>query len=234
MSIDGSGTSPTARSGQEPGPRWLLPLECLAVALVFWLDAVHVLPVSKTPWLLLVGWGSLWARGVRWRDVGLKRGPPARRLAYLGIVGGVVLETFQLTITQPLAARLVGAAPDLHQLAALEGDVMRLVIGMALVWSLVAFGEELFWRGYLVNRLVGVLGQWRAPYSLAVAIAAALFGLAHAYQGAAGVVVESVSGLILGATYLGCDRNLAIPIAIHGVVDTIDVILAFVGRLPGT
>jgi uncharacterized protein len=223
-----------AGNGQRPGPSWLLGVECLVVTAVFYLDAAHHLPVSKTPWLLLLGWASLRLRGVRWRDVGLRRGPGLRRLVYLGVMGGIALETFQLTITQPLVIRLLGGQPDLHQFASIEGDAAKLALYLLLAWTLAAFGEELVWRGYLLNRVVGLLGRCRTPYSLGLAIVSVLFGLAHAYQGTPGVVVESVSGLILGAAYLGCDRNLSIPIAVHGVVDTIDVVLAYLGQLPGT
>ena len=221
-------------TGQERGPAWLVVAEVLGVALLFALDATHHLWVSKTPWLLLLGWASLRLRGLRWRDVGFRRGPGLRRLAYLGIVGGIALETLQLTITQPLITRLLGAEPDLHQLADLEGNLPRLALYLLFAWTLVAFGEELVWRGYVFNRLLGLLGRWRATYSLGLVLTSVLFGLAHAYQGAPGVLVESVSGLILGAAYLGCDRNLAVPIAVHGVVDTIDVLLGYFGQLPGT
>jgi hypothetical protein len=212
---------------------WLLAAEVVGVALLFALDATHHLWVSKTPWLLLIGWASLHLRGRGWRDVGLRRGPGLRRLAYVGIVGGIALETLQLTITQPLVARLTGAEPDLHQLSGLAGNLPRLGLYLLFSWTLAAFGEELVWRGYVFNRLLGLLSGRRASYSLALALTSVLFGLAHAYQGAPGIIVETVSGLILGAAYLGCDRNLAVPIAVHGVVDTIDVVLAYFGQLPG-
>ncbi len=224
----------TLPGGQERGPWWLLGTEAAVIAAVFALDATGHVPVSKTPWLLLLGWVSLRLRGARWRDVGFRRGPRAGRLAYLGIMGGIALETFQLTITQPLVVRALGAQPDLQQFANLAGDLPRAALYLVLVWVIAAFGEELVWRGYVFNRLVGLLGWIRAPYSAALAIASLMFGVAHFHQGLPGVVVDSVGGLILGAAYVGCDRNLAIPIAVHGVVDTIDVVLGYLGQLPGT
>jgi uncharacterized protein len=224
----------TLPAGQERGPRWLLGAECLVAVAVFALDASGHVPVSKTPWLLLLGWVSLRLRGARWRDVGLRRGPGLRRLAYLGIMGGVALETFQLTITQPLVVRALGATPDLQQFANLAGNLPRAALYLLLVWVIAAFGEELVWRGYVLNRVIGLLGRFRAPYSVALVMASLMFGLAHFHQGLPGVVIESVGGLVLGAVYLGCDRNLAIPIAVHGVVDTIDVVLGYLGQLPGT
>jgi len=221
-------------AGAERGPWWLLAAEVAIVTSAFALDAAGYVPVSKTPWLLLLGWVSLRLRGARWSDVGFRRGPRLRRLVYLGVMGGIVLETFQLTITQPLVVRALGSPPDLRQFADLADDLPRAALYLVLVWVIAAFGEELVWRGYVFDRIVGLVGRVRAPYSVALVITSLLFGLAHFHQGPPGVVIESVGGLILGAVYLGCDRNLAVPIAVHGVVDTIDVVLGYLGQLPGT
>ncbi len=229
-----AGSEGVAAAAEERGPWSLIAVECLAIALVFWLDAAHHVPISKTPWLLLLGWLSLRLRGARWRDVGLRCGPGPRRLLYLGVVGGIALETFQLTITQPLVVRVLGVPPDLQPFASLAGDLPRAALLLLFVWTFAAFGEELVWRGYLLNRVLGLLRHSRAPYFVGLVIVSALVGLAHFHQGLPGVVIESVGGLILGAAYLGCDRNLAVPIAVHGVVDTIDVVLGYLGELPGT
>jgi hypothetical protein len=58
------------------------------------------------------------------------------------------------------------------------------------------------------------------------------FGLAH-YQGITGVIDEGLMGLLLGVIYLRSGRNLAIPIIAHGIGDSIDFILIFLGKYPG-
>ena len=65
----------------------LLPLEAALFAVIFWGDEAGYVPLSKTPFLFLVAWGSLRLRGLRWRDVGLQI--PARwpRIAAFGIAG---------------------------------------------------------------------------------------------------------------------------------------------------
>jgi hypothetical protein len=57
--------------------------------------------------------------------------------------------------------------------------------------------------------------------------------MAHANQGMTGVIEEGIAGLWLGILYLGTGRNLAVPIIAHGVADTIDVVLIFLGKYPG-
>jgi hypothetical protein len=59
------------------------------------------------------------------------------------------------------------------------------------------------------------------------------FGLAHAYQGLTGILDEGLVGLLLGLVYLGAKRNLAVPIIAHGIGDSIDFLLIFLGKYPG-
>jgi hypothetical protein len=53
--------------------KWLAIVEFLIVALIFYADHRKLIPISKTPDLLLLGWISLRVRRLRWRDVGLTR-----------------------------------------------------------------------------------------------------------------------------------------------------------------
>jgi hypothetical protein len=47
-------------------------------------------------------------------------------------------------------------------------------------------------------------------------------------------MIENVgNGLLLGALYLVCGRNLAVPMIAHAVTDTLDVALMYVGKHPG-
>jgi ankyrin repeat protein len=59
------------------------------------------------------------------------------------------------------------------------------------------------------------------------------FGLAHAYQGVTGIIDEGLSGLLLGVIYLRTGRNLSVPIIAHGIGDSIDFVLIFLGEYPG-
>ena len=59
------------------------------------------------------------------------------------------------------------------------------------------------------------------------------FGYAHAYQGITGIIDEGLSGILLGLLYLGTGCNLSVPIIAHGVTDTVDVLLIFLGKYPG-
>jgi len=47
-------------------------------------------------------------------------------------------------------------------------------------------------------------------------------------------MIENIwNGLLLGALYLVCGRNLAVPVIAHAVGDTLDFILIYLGKYPG-
>jgi uncharacterized protein len=213
--------------------RWLALFEFLLVGLIFYADHRKLIPVSKTPELLLLGWISLRVRKLGWRAVGLTRYRTWLMTIAIGVALGALLETFQLLVTQPILARLLGRQPDLELFRMLTGNIKMTLLFIALSWTLAAFGEELVWRGYLMNRVADLLGRRRRSWMLSLLIVSIMFGLAHGYQGLTGWIEEGLAGLALGLMYLGTGNNLVVPIVAHGVCDTIDMVLIFFGKMPG-
>lgn len=210
--------------------KWLIPVELALVSLVFVADAHHLIPVSKTPFLLLLAWGSLRLRGLRWRDMGLSRYRDWRTTLLLGIGSGVLMELIELFVTQPLLIRLTGKQPDLSDFYALNGNLKLTGLALLLTWTLAAFGEEMVWRGYLMNRVADLGNRSRIAWAASLVLVNSAFGFAHSYQGITGIIDEGFMGLLLGLLYLA--TNLSVPIVAHGVADTIDVLLLFSGKYP--
>jgi uncharacterized protein len=211
----------------------LLVVEILVIATVFHLDYIGLLPVSKTPYLFLLGWASLRWRGLRWKDVGLTVNQSVLKLVAIGLAVGVAMEALELFATQPLLIRLLNRAPDLHELRPLVGNMKLLILGIVLAWALAAFGEETVWRGYLLNRCADVLGRSTAAWIVSAIFITMLFGLAHFPQGMTGVVENVIDGAILGGVYFATGRNLIAPIIAHGIQDSVDVLLIYAGWYPG-
>jgi uncharacterized protein len=151
----------------------------------------------------------------------------------LGVVYGVGLELFDLFGKQPLLTRLLGKPPDLSGFPAVRGNLKYALLIIVLIWVLAAFGEELVYRGYLMNRIADLGRGTRTAWIMSLLLISALFGFSHYHQGLTGIVEEGSDGLILGLMYLAYRRNLAIPIVTHGVCDTIDIVLLFLGKYPG-
>jgi uncharacterized protein len=208
-------------------------IELLVVATVFHLDYLGLLPVSKTPYLFLLGWISIRLRGQRWKDVGLKLDQPFPKLLVIGVVVGVAMEALELFATQPLLTKILGQGPDLEQYRRLIGNTQLLILGIVLSWVLAAFGEETVYRGYLTNRVAGIFGASKTAWIVAAVLITLLFGLAHFPQGPTGIIENIIDGGILAALYFVTGRNLWAPIIAHGIQDTVDVLLIYLGVYPG-
>lgn len=207
--------------------------EFVVVVLIFVADARHLIPLSKTPFLLLFGWLSLWLRKIGWRSLGLKLYRNWKTSIVLGVAAGVLLEAIELFITQPMLVRWLGKQPDLDVFRALHGNLKWTLLAVTGAWTLAAFGEEMVYRGYLMNRVADLFNRTRRAWIISLIAVHIAFGLAHAYQGLTGIIDEGLMGLLLGIIYLRTDRNLTVPIIAHGVGDTIDFLLIFFGKYPG-
>jgi len=186
---------------------------------------------SEIPFLLLFGWLSLRLRGLGWQAVGLKRPARWRRALLLGIAVGIMCQFSSLLLS--LIVWLTGKPLDLSRFAPIEANVFLLLLALVKVWTLTAFGEELVYRGYLMNRVAELAGGSQMAWAVSLAVVSVLFGVGHLYQGVSGVVASILGGLVYGALYLWTGRNLWASIIAHGVFDTVAFILIFWGKYPG-
>jgi membrane protease YdiL (CAAX protease family) len=212
---------------------WLSLAEFAIVAALFYADLHHHIYVSKTPYLFLLGWVSLRLRGLRWKDVGFAR-PDSWGMALLwGPAAGLAMEALELLVTQPLLAHWIGKMPDLSDFGDMVGNVKLLAIYLVLVWTFGVLGEEIVYRGYLMNRVAGVFRDGKANWMLSLVVVSIAFGCAHIDQGSTGMIENVLNGLMLGGLYLACGRNLAVPLIAHALGDTIDFVLIYLGKYPG-
>ena len=212
----------------------LVLAELAAVAAIFIADqpGLHLIWFSKTLYLLALAWTSLLMRGMDWRDVGFRITRNWPLLVFFGLVAGILMEGLELFLTQPWLQQLTGQGPDLSALDGLVGDPTQFALGLALTWTLAAFGEELVWRAWLLNRLTDLVGRRWWGWAISLSAVSAVFGLAHLYQGVTGVAENAIDGALLGLVYLASGRNLWAAIIAHGVTDSVDLTLMFTGHYP--
>jgi membrane protease YdiL (CAAX protease family) len=211
----------------------LLPVELLLIVALFWADERGWIPLSKTPFLLAVAWGSMWLRGVSWRDAGLSLPPRWRRVVLIGVAAGIAMWLLEFFVTMPLLHRVLGYWPDLTTFNDLVGSIELLVIYLALNWVLAAFGEEMVWRGYALPRVAQFCGSGTRAWIVALVVVNVAFGLAHLYQGPSGVIQATIGGVLLGILYIATGRNLVAPVLAHGIGNSIDFTVMYLGLYPG-
>jgi membrane protease YdiL (CAAX protease family) len=130
-------------------------------------------------------------------------------------------------LTMPIVIRLTGQPIDRSQFDVLRGNVSALLLGLIVVWTLAAFGEELIFRGYLMNTLARAFRDQNLGWILACFINSVLFGIGHMYQGVSGVIMLGMVGLLYALFYLGSGRNLWVPVLMHGLYDTSAFLVIF-------
>ncbi len=158
-----------------------------------------------------------------WQVAGLDRsGVEWDRMA--GMVLGLVIGTTAAILIARIRSNQTGAAQAiapawwrklLPDFSALLPGTMR----ERLLWAAVAISagicEEIVFRGWLLSTLHGTL---RLNGTALILVAAVLFGLAHSYQGIAGVVLTGLAGVLFCGLYVVTGSLLA-PILLHIVID---------------
>lgn len=170
----------------------------LAVLILVGHNIVHVVPFSETPFILLLGWISLRLRGLRWRSIGLVKPASWRRTVFIAVVAAIGLQLLSTFVTEPLITLVTHQPTDLSQFKPLVGNAKLLGIYLLLIWTLAAFGEELVYRGYILNRMADLGDRTPRAWAISLLAVSCLFGLGHFYQGPTGMVDTGITSLILG------------------------------------
>jgi membrane protease YdiL (CAAX protease family) len=212
--------------------KWLILVELILVVLIYVARSKHIIKVSSIPPMILLAWVSLRLRGLRWRSVGLSLYRNWKITLGWGLVAGLVLEAFQLFVSQPFLIHVLKKPPHLEDFRSLTGNLKMTLLLIVLVWILAAFGEEMVYRGYFMNRVADIFHGTRAAWIISLFVVHIFFGLSHFRQGITGILDEGLAGFLLALLYLRTGRNLAIPIVAHGIQDTIDLILFYLAKYP--
>jgi CAAX amino terminal protease family. len=151
------------------------------------------------------------------------RHPAASLLA--GLALGMALKLALKSIAMPLLG-----APAINQTYHyVVGNAATLPWLIATVLINAAFGEEVFFRGYLFERLGALLGASRAALLATVLITSGLFALAHYQdQGLPGVEQASMTGLVLGGIY-AWRKEIWLPMIVHAAYDLTAILLIYMG-----
>lgn len=176
-------------------------------------------------WALVAALLGLWAwRGRPWELLGIS-GAEGRFL-WLGLALAAVVVVVLLAQVVQLRGRPEAREEVESQLGDV-GDILPRtpgeMRGFAAVSLTAGICEELLFRGFLIAWLVSLsgLGEWPAMLLIAVA-----FGVAHFYQGAAGVLKTGLAGAFLGALYL-LTGSLLVPVVVHALIDLLQGYAAY-------
>lgn len=174
--------------------------------------------------VLLCNW-FLRRNGERWADLGLRRLGRWWMVPLL-VAGGFLLLIMASMFMMHLLLPAIGAQlPQVHRTSTLRADSWEYLFwAIPVSWGSAAFGEELLFRGFILNRIGQIIGSSRtSAIFVAVALQAALFGSLHIYQGIGGVLMTGAAGLVIGLVWLAGGRNLWPCVLLHGLIDFLAV-----------
>lgn len=176
---------------------------------------------------LLVASIYLKQSGVRWRELIVGNRITIRAMAGYTVIALVLSSLGAFVVTWSLQTFFQAPLIDASRfLELVEGNpYMYAWYLVPVAWGSAAIGEELLCRGFLLHRLEGLTMTW-----IAVVLQAAIFSLAHLYQGITGVAAIFVLALVFGSLYIKSGRNLVPLILAHGLIDTWAMTVLFLGR----
>jgi len=144
----------------------------------------------------------------------------------LSLAGVIMVIIFMVFVLSPITAKLgLETPPESHDRFAFFLGKPMLFLGylVLVVWIGAAMGEELLFRGFILNRLADLFGTSKLGWFFALFLHAILFGFLHAYQGIPGIIGAAAVALIFGVIYLVTKRRLFPVILAHGLLNTISL-----------
>lgn len=177
--------------------------------------------------------------GMKFSDIGFLR--PSR--IWVIVLLAILLLGLKLTVFQEvvifLTKNLKAEESDYAFFQHLRGNELALAAWLTIAWTTAAFGEEIFFRGYLIQRITALFGGTTLAVWAGVIGQSLLFGIGHAYQGPVGIVGATMSAFLFGSFYilsspLTGGRNLWPLIIAHGIWDTLGITLIYLNGTPNT
>ena len=200
----------------------------LGAAIVIGHNVFHVVP-NEVPILVVLGLASMRLRNGSFAALGFRRPDSWRRIVLIAVAAAALRIVLGQFVIDPLTSLVWPPAVAPAGVESVGGDIGTALLYLGIVWTFAAFGEEIAYRGYLLNRAADAGGRTTAAWWIAVVVVSILFGYGHFYKGPSGIVDSGVAGLILGAAYLVSGRNLWTSVLAHGFIDTFGVVSLYFG-----
>ncbi len=180
---------------------------------------------AATMVMIGVVWLGLRLRGQGWEHLGLSFQVPSRRAVVRAVIQSIVVfvvTALAFVAGQAVMAGIVGSpeSADVSAYDFLRNNLGAFLLSLASVYVISSFGEEVIYRGFLINRVAELGSGSKAAWWAAVVFSAVVFGSVHYAWGGAGIVQTALAGLALGASYLVVGRNLWVTILAHVYLDT--------------
>jgi len=200
-----------------------LILVCVALAITVLVPGVGVLGAFLVALVAAVVGRKVGS----FRDMGIRSPASWPKLLGTTLLYGVVIQFASTVLIEPLLERITGSTVDISALDGIRGNFVMCLAWIAVGWVMGGFLEEFTFRGFVVTRVHKLLGSRPTAIWIAILAAAVPFGIAHMYQGPAGMIGTGLIGFLFGVIFLVHGYNLWYPVFVHGFVNTIAMVLIY-------
>ena len=177
--------------------------------------------------MLVLVWLGIKLRGETWKDFGFSFQsitPKEGLKVFLWSLLVFILAMAGFVIGSIIMANITGipdGSADMSGYDYLKNNIGMLILTLIGVYIVSSFGEEVIYRGFLINRISQIGMSTKKAQWVAVILSSLIFGFAHYEWGPMGVGQTTFMGLALGICYLKLKKRLWILILAHAYMDTI-------------
>lgn len=176
--------------------------------------------------LLLLIWLGLKLRNENWTYLGLSIKGISSKSVFKGFLLSLLvfaLAIIGFVVGSIIMANITGIPEnaDMSNYNYLQGNIGMLLLTLIGVYIVSSFGEEVIYRGFLINRISELGLNNKINSIIAVIISAIIFGFIHYEWGAMGIAQTGFMGLALGLCYIYMKKKLWIMVFAHAYMDTI-------------
>jgi hypothetical protein len=140
---------------------------------------------------------GVWLQGTDLRGLGFFAPENWGLTILLGVIFGAVIQLASTMLIEPLSDRWTNSITDHSAFENLRGNLKNLLIWLVTVWVLVAFLEEILFRGFLMSELANITGKGMLAVVVNLILSSVIFGLAHWYQGKSGALSTAIIGALM-------------------------------------
>jgi hypothetical protein len=200
----------------------------VVVAVIILITSFRRLPGLGVIAALVIIGVTIWLRGDGLIGLGFFSPENWNTTVLWSLLLGIAIQLASTAILEPFSDKVTQSTTDHSAFEGLRGNLRNFLFVLLLVWILVAFMEEIIFRGYLMGEIAELIGKSDAALAVNVILSSILFGLAHWYQGKSGALSTGIMASILGILFIAGGFNLWLPILTHGFIDTVGLFLIYI------
>lgn len=177
--------------------------------------------------MLLIVWSGLKIRGEDWSYFGLTFKSISVKDGFKTFLQSLLVFILAVTgfiIGSIIMANITGipeGSADMSSYEYMQNNLPMFLITLLGVLIVSSFGEEVVYRGFLINRLIELGLKKKHGKVVTVIISSVIFGLVHYDWGPMGVVQTGFMGLALAICYLKMKKRLWVIVIAHAYMDTL-------------